>query len=387
MRAAGGAARRRRPPRRRAGAGPLVLRRSSRLTSDSRSRAELDGGLELGAEARAARRPGPSRSSSAGSPPSARCRRPAGTRPPLPRRVEALAVVREEELDEPLGVVLSDPSCEQPAPATLTSAPGSRAEEVVRDRCVRLLFLDEVEVVVVDEPEVDLAGGDRLDDRRVLLVLLGTVRLHRLAATGASCRRPARGASRSRRPGRTRSSVRSRRALPSGSVSSNTEAAARPRTPRRCCRRSRARDPTCRPSGPRRRGNGRRRGRARPGGARRAGVDRAERPRVLREEHVRRRVVALLGDRRRELGAVAVANVDLDSRLLRTRAKSGRTSSSSNTRTKRQRRFPDRRRSTWCSSSRSSSRRSRWFWSRRGADRAAGAGPQRRAARPVPHAP
>ena len=40
--------------------------------------------------------------------------------------------------------------------------------------------------------------------------------------------------------------------------------------------------------------------------------DRAQRARVLREEDVRRRVVALLGDRRRELGAVAVADVDRD---------------------------------------------------------------------------
>ena len=45
-------------------------------------------------------------------------------------------------------------------------------------------------------------------------------------------------------------------------------------------------------------------------------VDRAERARVLREEDVGGRVVALLRDRRRELGAVAVADLDLDARLL-----------------------------------------------------------------------
>ena len=45
-------------------------------------------------------------------------------------------------------------------------------------------------------------------------------------------------------------------------------------------------------------------------------VDRAERARVLREEDVGRRVLALLGDRRRELGAVAVAHLDLDPGLL-----------------------------------------------------------------------
>ena len=54
---------------------------------------------------------------------------------------------------------------------------------LVRDRRVGLLLLDEVEVVVVDEPELDLAGGDRLDDRRVLLVELRVVRLQRPRAT------------------------------------------------------------------------------------------------------------------------------------------------------------------------------------------------------------
>ena len=45
-------------------------------------------------------------------------------------------------------------------------------------------------------------------------------------------------------------------------------------------------------------------------------LDGAERARVLREEDVGGRVVALLGDRRRELGAVAVAHLDVDARLL-----------------------------------------------------------------------
>ena len=45
-------------------------------------------------------------------------------------------------------------------------------------------------------------------------------------------------------------------------------------------------------------------------------VDRAERAWVLREEDVGGRVVAFLGDRRRELGAVAVADLDLGARLL-----------------------------------------------------------------------
>ncbi len=45
-------------------------------------------------------------------------------------------------------------------------------------------------------------------------------------------------------------------------------------------------------------------------------LDGAERAGVLREEHVCGRVVALLGDRRRELGAVAVAHLDVDPGLL-----------------------------------------------------------------------
>ena len=45
-------------------------------------------------------------------------------------------------------------------------------------------------------------------------------------------------------------------------------------------------------------------------------VDRAERAWILREEDVGGRVVALLGDRRRELRAVGVAHLDVDAGLL-----------------------------------------------------------------------
>ena len=45
-------------------------------------------------------------------------------------------------------------------------------------------------------------------------------------------------------------------------------------------------------------------------------LDGSERARVLGEEDVGGRVVALLGDRRGELGAVAVADLDVDAGLL-----------------------------------------------------------------------
>ena len=77
---------------------------------------------------------------------------------------------------------------------------------------------------MVDEPDLDLAGRDGLDDRRVLLVELRVVRLQRPRATAASAPRPRRAASRSRTPGRRRSSA----AIPIlpfhfGSVRSKTE--------------------------------------------------------------------------------------------------------------------------------------------------------------------
>ncbi len=46
-------------------------------------------------------------------------------------------------------------------------------------------------------------------------------------------------------------------------------------------------------------------------------LDRAQGARILRPENVRRGVLGLLCDRRRELGAVAVAHLDLDPRLVR----------------------------------------------------------------------
>ena len=233
--------------------------------------------------------------------------------------VEALGVVGEEELDEALGVVAlvgaREDTCSRDAHERARIA---AVEEVVRDRRVRLLFLHEVEVVVVDEPEVDLACRDGLDDRRVLLVLLRVVRLQLRRATACVASSP----SESRmavtnawkdafvgampiRPFHF-GSVRSK--TESGTSSSDSSSVLYAMT------RERPDVPTQRPSASRKRA--RRRDRALRGQLRELRVDRSERAGVLREEHVGRRVVAFLGDRRGELGAVAVAHLDFDAGLV-----------------------------------------------------------------------
>ena len=73
-----------------------------------------------------------------------------------------------------------------PAPAGADERYLGRRPEVVRHRRSGCSFLTSAEVVVVDEPDVDLACGNGLDDRGVPLVRLGAVRLHRPQATRAS---------------------------------------------------------------------------------------------------------------------------------------------------------------------------------------------------------
>ena len=207
--------------------------------------------------------------------------------------VEALALVREEELDEALRVVALVGAREDAGSRDAHErARIAGLEEVVRDRRVRLLFLHEVQVVVVDEPEVDLACRDGLDDRRVLLVLLRVVRLAGRRATSCVASSP----SESRmavtnawkdafvgampiRPFQT-GSVRSK--TESGTSSSDSSSVLYAMT------RERPDVPTQRPSASRK-------PRVDPleglrGQLRELRVDRSERARVLREEDVCRRV-------------------------------------------------------------------------------------------------
>ncbi len=145
-----------------------------RLTTGSRSRAAARAWPRARRRTCSGRRPAPRACRAAAGRPWRRCRRRAGTPPPRPpprrtagprrrggsrrtarprrRSLGAREHAGARDADERAGVALR--------------------EEVVRDRRVRLLLLDQVEVVVVDEPELDLAGRDGLDDRRVLLVRL-----------------------------------------------------------------------------------------------------------------------------------------------------------------------------------------------------------------------
>ncbi len=138
------------------------------------------------------RRPGPAGRRAAAGPPSRRSRRRAGTRPPRPRRRRSAAARpragTRRSARRPRAWSLRR---EDAGAGDADERPGvAGLEEVVRDRRVRLLLLDEVEVVVVDEPDLDLAGGDRLDDGGVLLVRLRLVRLQALEPRRGCARRP-----------------------------------------------------------------------------------------------------------------------------------------------------------------------------------------------------
>ena len=195
----------------------------------------------------------------------------------------------------------------------------ARREVVVRDRRVRLLGEELVEVVVVDEPGVDLAGGDGLERRHVVLEDVRVVcrdRLQPLARALVALLEPHRG------DHRLEGGVRGGNAEPPAPLGVGV-------VPDRVGQllfghgvrvvRDHARAP----------------GRPHPVPfrVREALVDlgqglggelgeqaflgdRPERARVLGEEDVGRRVLALLGDRRGELGAVAVADVELDAGVL-----------------------------------------------------------------------
>ena len=125
-----------------------------------------------------------------------RCRRRAGTRPPRPPRCRSAAARRRAGSRRTARAASAFVGAREHAGAgDADERAGIVArQEVVRDRRVGLLLLDEVEVVVVDEPELDLAGRDGLDDRRVLLVGFGVVRLQALEPLAAS--RPRRRSSR-----------------------------------------------------------------------------------------------------------------------------------------------------------------------------------------------
>ena len=173
---------------------------------------------------------------------------------------------------------------------------------------------------MVDEARVDLARGDGLERRHVVLEdarLVRRDRLQPLARPLVALLEPHRrdhcleGGVR----GASRRGARARR----GRRSPRSSRGARPPRGPRCCRRRRARGRTSRPSDPS--GSPKRSSTlasVSPGSSREEalGRDRAERAGVLGEEDVRRRVLALLGDGRGQLGAVAVANVELDPGLL-----------------------------------------------------------------------
>ena len=211
-----------------------------------------------------------------------------------------------------------------PAPEMLTERAGVLVAEEVQRRAVgvgAVLLAVAVPVVVVGDAGVDLAGVDATASTTRLFCDDHAVVLEAVEPVGAWPPRPRARGRRSRSPGSRRRSGRSRRGPPTrGRRSRGSRRAGRPRSSCRCCTSRRWSGPGSRSTLPS--SAGRTRPGSRPcaasGSSReQAGVvDDAHRGRVLGEEHVGGRVLALLDDLVGHLEVLAAAQLDVEAGLL-----------------------------------------------------------------------